>query len=72
MPLVMKEIEAKTEDPGEKATISKILQMKELSLSKYPLVLTSIFRPILWKNMHPPGCRGIKANIYNLGMGNVR
>jgi hypothetical protein len=35
MPLVMKEIEAKTEDPLEKATISKILQMKELSLSKY-------------------------------------
>jgi hypothetical protein len=35
MPLVMKEIEAKTEDPLEKATISKILQMKELSLSKF-------------------------------------
>jgi hypothetical protein len=67
MPLVMKEIEAKTEDPGEKATISKILQMKELSLSKFLLVLTNVLRPILWKNMHhpppPSGRRGIKAGI---------
>jgi hypothetical protein len=35
MPLVLKEIEAKTEDPGERETVSKILQMKELSLSEF-------------------------------------
>jgi hypothetical protein len=35
MPLVLKEIEAKTEDPMERETVSKILQMKELSLSKF-------------------------------------
>ena len=39
MPLVLKEIEAKTEEPGEKTTVSKILQMKELSLSKSPTLL---------------------------------
>ena len=32
VPLLLKEIEAKTEDPGEKDTINKILQSKESSL----------------------------------------
>ena len=32
VPLLLKEIEAKTEDPGEKNIINKILQSKESSL----------------------------------------
>ena len=32
VPLLLKEIEAKTEDPGEKSIINKILQSKESSL----------------------------------------
>ena len=33
VPLLLKEIESKTEDSSEKMTIKKILQMKESSLS---------------------------------------
>ena len=35
VPLLLKEIESKTEDPLEKLTINKILKMKESSLSAY-------------------------------------
>ena len=34
IPLVVKDIETRTEDPEEKAVISKILEVKESSLSK--------------------------------------
>ena len=37
IPLVLKEIESRTEDPLEKMTINKILQMKESSLRKLNL-----------------------------------
>ena len=39
IPLVIKDLEAKTEDVDEKAVIAKILEMKEASLRKLHILL---------------------------------
>ena len=52
IPLVVKDIETRTEDPEEKAVISKILEVKESSLSKlllFFIILKSfITEAIFW------------------------
>ena len=41
IPLVVRDIEARTEDDAEKNIITKILEMKENSLSKYTSLVYS-------------------------------
>jgi hypothetical protein len=40
IPLVIRDIEGRTDDPDEKAVIAKVLEMKEASLSEYNMAWT--------------------------------
>ena len=48
VPLLLKEIESKTEDPLEKLTIKKILQVKESSLSNGSPLLIKVFHKFVF------------------------